>query len=81
MRRSPGLVVSWTPEGTLNISRGTPIADERSLAQDGSYRWLLWVDEGGVVREQAGHESGGRTPIPGLPEALASGPGSIAADW
>ena len=71
---NPGLFVSWTSEGTPNISHGTPLADERSLSHDGSYHWLLWVDEEGVVREQAVHESGDRTPIPGLPEALA-------ADW
>lgn len=71
---NPGSFVSWTPDGTLNISSGNPIEDDRSLSQDASYRWLLWVDEEGVVREQAGHESGDRTVIVGLPEALV-------ADW
>jgi hypothetical protein len=71
---NPGWFASWTPDGTLSASSGDPIADDRSLSQDASYRWLLWVDEGGVVRVQAGHESGDRTPIAGLPEALT-------ADW
>ena len=69
-----GSFVAWTPEGTLSISSGGPIDDDRSLSQDASYHWLLWVDEAGVVREQAGHESSERTPISGVPEA-------IAADW
>jgi hypothetical protein len=70
----PGSFVSWTPDGTLSVSSGGPVDDDRSLSQDASYRWLLWVDEAGVVREQAGHESGDRTVITGLPEGRA-------ADW
>jgi FtsX extracellular domain len=70
----PGSFVSWTPDGTLNISSGGPVDDDRGLSQDASYRWLLWVDEEGVVRQQAGHESGDRTILTDLPEALA-------ADW
>jgi hypothetical protein len=70
----PGSFVSWTPQGVLNLSSGEPVDDDRSLSQDVTYGWLLWVDEAGVVREQAGHESGDRTPVAGLPEALV-------ADW
>ena len=69
-----GSFVSWMPDGTPVTSSGGPIDDERSLSLDGSYTWLLWVGEEGVVREQDGHESGDRLPIAGLPEALA-------ADW
>jgi hypothetical protein len=71
---NPGWFVSWTPEDMPTISSGDPIADDRSLSQDATYGWLLWVDEAGVVRQQAGHESGDRTPITVLPEALT-------ADW
>jgi hypothetical protein len=71
---NPGSFVSWTPDGTLSVSSGGPVDDDRALSQDASYRWLLWVDEAGVLREQAGHESGDRTVITGAPEALA-------ADW
>jgi hypothetical protein len=71
---NPGAFVSWTSDGTLTISSGGPVEDDRGLSQDVSYGWLLWVDEAGVVREQAGMESGDRPPVAGLPEALA-------ADW
>lgn len=71
---NPGSFASWTPDGTLDISSGDPVEDDRSLSQDASHRWLLWVDEEGVVRAQDGHQSGDRTVIVGLPEALA-------ADW
>jgi hypothetical protein len=71
---NPGSFVSWTPDGMLNIAFGGPVDDDRSLSQDASYRWLLWVDESGVIREQAGHESSERDPIRALPRA-------IAADW
>jgi hypothetical protein len=71
---NPGSFVSWTADGTLTVSSGGPIEDDRSLSQDRSYEWLLWVDEVGVVRQQAGHESGDRTPVNGLPETLT-------ADW
>jgi hypothetical protein len=71
---NPGWFVSWSPDGMPTTSSGRPIEDDRSLSQDSTYRWLLWVDESGVVREQAGQESGDRTPIVGLPEALT-------ADW
>lgn len=71
---NPGSFVSWQPDGTSVISSGEPIDDERGLSQDTTYNWLLWVDEQGVVREQDGHVSGDRTPIDGLPKALA-------ADW
>lgn len=70
---NPGAFASWAPDGTLTISSGGPIDDDRALSQDRSYHWMLWVDEAGVVREQA-HQSGDRTPLPGLPKA-------IAADW
>jgi hypothetical protein len=69
-----GSFVSWLPDGTPNIVSGGPVADDRSLSQDRSYTWILWVDEEGVVRQQEGFESSDRTPIEGLPEALA-------ADW
>ncbi len=71
---NPGAFASWTPDGTLTISGGGSVADDRSLSQDRSYGWLLWVDEAGVVRQQAGQESGDRPPIDRLPKALA-------ADW
>jgi hypothetical protein len=71
---NPGSFVSWTPDGRLTISSGGPVDDDRDLSQDASYGWLLWVDEAGVVREQAGFESSERSPIDGLPEALV-------ADW
>jgi hypothetical protein len=71
---NPGSFVSWLPDGTPNIVSGGPAADDRSLSQDRSYTWILWVDEEGVVREQDGFEPSDRTPIEGLPEALA-------ADW
>ena len=71
---NPGSFVSWLPDGMLNIVSGGPVDDDRTLSQDVSYGWLLWVDEAGVVQEQAGGPSGDRTPIAGLPEALA-------ADW
>ncbi len=64
----------WTPDGILSTVSGGPVADDRGLSQDRSYRWLLWIDEAGVVREQAGFEAPDRTPIAGLPAA-------IAADW
>lgn len=70
---NPGWFVLWTPDGTLNVSDGQPIADDRGHSQDASYQWLLVVDEAGVVK--AGRfDTGDITPIPGLPEALA-------ADW
>ena len=68
-----GSFVSWTPGGTIVASSGGPVDDDRGLSQDRSYRWLLWVDEANVVRQQAG-ESGDRPPIPELPKAFA-------ADW
>lgn len=71
---NPGAFVSWTSDGTPTISSGGPVDDDRWLSQDVSYRWLLWVDEEGVVREQAGFESSDRRILEGLPEA-------IAADW
>jgi hypothetical protein len=71
---NPGSFVSWTPGGMLVISSGGPVDDDRGLAQDASYGWLLWVDEAGIVRAQAGHESSALDPVPGAPEALA-------ADW
>jgi hypothetical protein len=71
---NPGSFVAWMPDGISNTFSGGPVDDDRSLSQDASYRWLLWVDEEGVVREQAGFESADRPPIDGLPEALV-------ADW
>jgi hypothetical protein len=71
---NPGSFVSWTPDGILNTVAGGPVDDDRALSQDASYQWILWVDEAGVVRQQAGHEASDRTPIDGLPPALA-------ADW
>jgi hypothetical protein len=71
---NPGRFALWMPDNTLNVSDGDPIADDRGRAQDASYEWILWVDEEGVVKEQAGFESGDITPIAGLPRALA-------ADW
>lgn len=71
---NPGWFALWMPDNTLNISAGEPIEDDRGRSQDASYDWILWVDEEGVVKEQAGFETGDVTPIPGLPEALA-------ADW
>jgi hypothetical protein len=60
--------------GVTTISAGGSVDRNRSLSQDASYQWLLWVDDQGVVREQAGLESGELPAIPGLPAALA-------ADW
>lgn len=71
---NPGWFVMWMPDGMPVTSQGDPIADDRGRSQDGSYQWILWVDEEGVVKEQAGFQSGDVTPIPGLPRALA-------ADW
>jgi len=71
---NPGSFVSWTPDGVLVMGSGEPVEDDRTLSQDLSYQWLLWVDEGGVVREQAFIGSGDRTPINGLP-------GALVADW
>jgi hypothetical protein len=72
---NPGQFVAWSPEGvSVTISGGGSVDSSRSLAQDDSYRWLIWVDSEGVVREQAGVESGELPAIAGLPEALA-------ADW
>ena len=72
---NPGPFVAWTADGVpTTISGGGSVSSYRSLAQDGSYRWLLWVDGEGVVREQAGLESGELPEITGLPEALS-------ADW
>lgn len=68
-----GSFVSWTPDGTIVASSGS-VDDDRGLSQDRSYRWLLWVDEANVIRQQEGFESGTRDPIPGLPKAFA-------ADW
>lgn len=66
--------VAWAPDGMLHSMLGGPVEDDRTVSQDASFHWILWVDEAGVVREQAGFESGDRVPIEGLPEALA-------ADW
>ena len=52
------------------LGRRRPQRSARTPATE----WLLWVDEAGVVREQAGFESGELPPIEGLPEALV-------ADW
>jgi hypothetical protein len=72
---NPGSFVAWSPDGVVTtISGGGSVDSSRSLAQDTSYRWLLWVDAEGVVREQAGLSSGELPAIAGLPEALS-------ADW
>lgn len=71
---TPGAFASFTPDGTRTISSGGPVDDDRSRSDDVSRQWILWVDQDGTVLEQAGHESGDRTPIEGLPKA-------IAADW
>ena len=69
-RSSPG-----RPTGCSTIGSGGPVDDDRT-PQPG--RLLRAGSSGstrrGVVREQAGFESGDRPPIEGLPEALA-------ADW
>jgi hypothetical protein len=70
---NPGWFASWTPDGVLVISDGDPVADDLGLSQDTTFRWLLWVDEAGVVLEQAGHEGSARPPI--------DAPEAIAADW
>lgn len=70
---NPGSFVSWRPDGTLTTIGGDAVAEDRSLSHDRSYRWLLWVDREGTVREEQ-LESGDPTPIEGLPPALA-------ADW
>lgn len=71
---NPGWFVLWMPDGMPMLFNGDPVADDRYLSQDPSHQWILWVDEEGVVKEQAGFETGDVTPIRGLPEALA-------ADW
>jgi len=71
---NPASFVSWTPDGTLVRSSGGPVDGERSLSQDSTYEWLLWVDEEGAVLGQDGHESSARPPVEGVPQALD-------ADW
>ena len=72
---NPGSFVAWDPNGTLTtISGGGSTSSSRSLGQDVSYQWLLWVDRDGVVREQASLHSGELPAIADVPEALS-------ADW
>jgi dipeptidyl aminopeptidase/acylaminoacyl peptidase len=69
-----GRFATWLPDGMLNVVAGDAVINTRSISQDPSYQWILWVDGDGVVREQAGAQSSDRTPISGLPTALS-------ADW
>lgn len=69
----PGWFAAWSADGMPEVVSGDPIADDRSLAQDRSYEWRLWVDEDGVVRAQAPGGSD-RFPLEGVPKALV-------ADW
>jgi hypothetical protein len=72
---NPGIFVAWAPDGVMTtVSGGGSVDSSRSLSQDASYEWLLWVDSEGVMREQAGLSSGELPAIPGVPEALT-------ADW
>jgi hypothetical protein len=70
-----GRFLAWDPNGRLTTVGGGGSTDSyRSLSQDVSFAWLLWVDGEGVVREQASLHSGELPAIAGLPKALT-------ADW
>ena len=71
---NPGWFAAWNADGVPETVLGDPISDDRSLAQDRSYEWRLWVDQDGTLLAQGPGATGDRTPLDGLPKALV-------ADW
>jgi hypothetical protein len=71
---NPGWFATWLPDGTPNTVSGEPVADDRSLNQDRTYEWSLWVDQDGTLLGQGPGVAGDRIPLEGLPPALV-------ADW
>jgi hypothetical protein len=70
----PGWFATWLPDGMPNTVSGEPVADDRSLHQDRTYEWSLWVDQDGTLLAQGPGVTGDRIPLEGLPPALV-------ADW
>lgn len=71
---NPGWFATWLPDGMPNTVSGEPVADDRSLNQDRTYQWSLWVDQDGTLLAQGPGVTGDRIALEGMPTALV-------ADW